>query len=203
MTRTMQIAALAVLMAVAVGCPPPKPPVQVTPGALAGVNQLDFLGVDFSRARFYDPNFIQEDVVNGKMPSWNRKVLEDIITKYAIPVQFDIETAETRNKKVGKDAFSMTPVAPGGTPSQAQVQEWLKPYVGKTKKGYGYVIFADTLSKPNVTATSVVFERANGRVIMLDQQTAEAGGFGVHNFYLNGLKAIAKRDQAAINAMVK
>ena len=55
------------------------------------------------------------------------------------------------------------------------------------------MIVAEEISKVQGVWTHIIlFDRSTGSIIAAEQLNTEPGGFGVHNFYLNGLKDAAK-----------
>jgi len=203
------MAATAILTITAAGCAGMRHPqakaMIARPGILTRGETLQYLGVDFSRCSFFDPYFQYMDVAKSKVPSWNQRTLEDISLKFPMPVAPDLTVSEKQNAKVPEAAFkTMAPDPAKWALSDAVVHEEIAPYVGKKNSGHGLLFIAEQLSKPvGVNAHYVVFDRKTGEIILLDQMTGEAGGFGIHNYYLNGLKAVAAKAQKEISTLVQ
>lgn len=199
--------AMAIVMAVA-GCAnmrqQPKAMI-ARPGVLTRSETLQYLGVDFSRCVFFDPYFQYNDVAKSKVPSWSQRALEDISIKFPMPVTPDLAITEKRNAKIPESAFKTMAADPGKWAlNDTVVHEEIAPWVSKKNSGHGLLIVAEQLSKPvGVVAHYVVFDRKTGEIILLDQLTADCSGFGIHNYYLNGLKAVAARALKEITALVQ
>jgi hypothetical protein len=175
-------------------------------GVLTRGETLTYAGVDFTRTVFYDPQYFRyDDVAHGKIPSWNQHTLEDIQGQFPMPVTADLAVSEKLDKKVNERAFVTTPPdAAKWALTDSVVMQELAPYVDKKQSGHALLIVAEQLSKPSgVIAHYVVFDRRNGEIVLLDQVTGEASGFGVHNYYLNGLKDVANHARKSIAALVR
>jgi len=203
------VAATAISMMMVAGCanmrhPQPKALI-ARPGILTHGETLQYLGVDFSRTSFFDPYFQYSDVAKGKVPSWSQRTLEDISLKFPMPISVDLSVSEKHNAKIAESAFKTIAPDPGKWAlNDSVVREEIAPYTGKKLSGHGFLIVAEQLSKPvGVIAHYVVFDRKSGEIILLDQVQAEAGGFGIHNYYLNGLKGVAAKAQKEISAITQ
>ena len=203
--RTAVVVALVVVVAGCAGMRAKPKAMIAREGALTRGETLQYLGVDFSRAVFYDPYLRYDDTVHGKIPSWSQHALEDEAVKFPLPLTNDFTTSEQLNKKVAEKAFvTTTPDAAKLALSDSVLQKELAPYVDKKKSGHALLIVCEQISKPaGVVAHYAVFDRRSGEVVLLDQVVGEAGGFGPHNYYLNGLKAVATHARKNIDALVR
>lgn len=205
--RAMAATAISVMMVT--GCAnmrhPPAKALIARPGILSHGETLQYLGVDFSRTAFFDPYFEYMDVAKHKVPSWSQRALEDISLKFPMPLAPDLSVSEKQNAKIPESAFKTMAPDPGKWAlNDMVVRQEIAPWVGKKLSGHGLLIVAEQLSKPvGVVAHYVVFNRKSGEIILLDQMTAEAGGFGIHNYYLNGLKGVAAKAQKEITAITQ
>ncbi|MBI3770609.1 MAG: hypothetical protein HY271_19235 [Deltaproteobacteria bacterium] len=203
-TRTMVTLALVVAVA---GCAlRAKPKAMISrEGILTHGETLTYVGVDFSRTVFYDQYFQFADVAHGKIQSWNQRALEDIQGQFPMPVTSDLAVSDKLNNKVSERAFVTTPPDPAKWAlTDSVVHQEITPWVDKKQSGHALLIVAEQLSKPSgVVAHYVVFDRRSGEIVLLDQLTGNAGGFGIHNYYLNGLKDVANHARKAIAALVR
>lgn len=174
-------------------------------GVLTHAETLTYVGVDFSRTVFYDEYFRFDDVAHGKVQSWNQRALEDIQGQFPMPVANDLAVSEKVNKKIAEKAFVTAPPDPAKWAlTDASVRQEIAPWVDKKQSGHALLIVAEQLSKPSgVVAHYVVFDRRSGEIVLLDQMTGKAGGFGIHNYYLNGLKDVANHARKEITALVR
>jgi hypothetical protein len=194
--------ALACLAVAACAATAPKPMV-ARPGGLAAGDTLDYLGVNFATATFYDPAFEYQDLVRGKIPSWNARALEDIVNEFATPIRADVAISAEINEGVREEALLTSPSTVGPRAlDESIVQQEIRPYVGPKHSGHGLLLVAEQLVKPYGVAHYVVFDRNTGAIVLLGQVKAEAGGFGPHNYYLNALKTVAEEARRAVNATV-
>ncbi len=201
--------ATAVAMMAVAGCagmrhPQPKALI-ARPGILTHGETLQYLGVDFSRAAFFDTHFQYTDVAKSKVPSWSQYALSDPSLKFPMPVTPDLATSDKLNAKIPESAFKiMPPDSNKWALNDGTIHEEIAPYVGKKNSGHGLLFVAEQVSKPvGVVAHYVVFDRKTGEVILLDQMVAEAGGFGIHEYYLSALKEIAAKAQKEITAITQ
>jgi hypothetical protein len=202
------MAAMTILLAVA-ACgnmrrQPPKAMI-ARPGALSHGETLEYLGVDFSRCVFFDQYFTYDDVAKSKVQNWSRHTLDDISAKFPMPLDPDLTVSDKRNAKIPESAFKILAPDPGKWAlNDSIVHDEIAPYVSKKNSGHGLLFVAEQLSKPiGVVAHYVVFDRKTGEIILLDQTTEEAGGFGIFQYYLSGLKGVAARAQKEITALVQ
>jgi hypothetical protein len=196
----MAIAAAGLVAACAATAPKPM---VARPGGLAAGDTVDYLGVNFATATFYDPAFDYQDLVRSKIPSWNARALEDIVSEFATPIRADVAISAEINEGVREAALLTSPstVAPRVL-DESMVQQEIRPYVGPKHSGHGLLLVAEQLVKPYGVAHYVVFDRSTGEIVLLGQVKAEAGGFGPHNYYLNALKGVAAEARSAVNALV-
>jgi hypothetical protein len=201
------MAAMAIVVAVA-GCAgmhrqPPKAMI-ARPGVLSHSETLEYLGVDFSHCVFFDQYFTYDDVAKSKVPNWSRHTLDDVSAKFPMPLDPDLTVSDKQNAKITESAFKILAPGPGQLAlNDAIVHGEIAPYVNKKNSGHGLLFVAEQVSKPiGVVAHYVIFDRKTGEIILLDQATEEAGGFGIFQYYLSGLKAVAARAQKEISALV-
>jgi len=207
-TRVARLAAAtAVSMMMVAGCanmrhPQPKALI-ARPGVLTHGETLQYLGVDFSRAAFFDVHFQYADVAKTKVQSWSQYALSE--AQFPMPVNADLAITDKANSKIPESAFKVTAPEPGKWPlNDSVVRGEIAPYIGKKNSGHALLIVAEQVSKPvGVNAHYVVFDRKSGEIVLLDQMTAEAGGFGIYEYYLSALKAVAAKAQKEISAITQ
>ena len=204
--RTAMVVGIAILVAGA-GCASMRKPHSLVArdGVLTRGETLTYVGVDFSRAVFFDTYFQVDDTVKGKIPSWSQHALDDISGGFPMPVASDLSVSDSLNKKVTARAFPQTAPDAAKMPlTDAAVGNELAPYLAPRNAGHALLIVAEQITKPSgVIAHYVVFDRRSGEIILLDQVTGEVGGFGVHNYYLNGLKDVANHARRGIAAITR
>ena len=174
-------------------------------GVLTRGETLQYVGVDFRRTVFFDPYLKYDDAVHGKIPSWSSHALEDASLKFPMPLSTDFGIVDDLNKKVSEKQFVTIAPDPAKWPlNDDAVRKEIAPWVGKKQSGHALLIVAEQLSKPSgVVAHYVVFDRATGEIVILDQMVGKVGGFGPHNFYLNGLKDVAGHARDTIASLVR
>ncbi len=200
------LGAMAIVMTAAGCAMHAKPKAMISrEGILTRGETLTYVGVDFSRTVFYDQYFTFDDVAHGKIPSWNQRPFEDIQAEFPMPLTADLAVSEKINKKVNERAFVTTAPDPAKWAlTDTVVHQEIAPYLDKKQSGHALLIVAEQLSKPSgVVAHYVVFDRRSGEIVLLDQLSGDAGGFGIHNYYLNGLKDVAKHARKEIAALVR
>jgi len=203
------VAATAISVVMVTGCAnmrhPPAKALIARPGILSHGETLQYLGVDFSRAAFFDTHFQYADVAKSKVPSWSQYALSDPGLKFPMPVTAELAVSEKMNAKIPESAFKVMAPDPGKWAlNDSVIREEIAPYVGKKNSGHGFLIVAEQVSKPvGVGAHYVVFDRKSGEIILLDQTVGEAGGFGIHEYYLSALKQIAAKAQTEITAITQ
>jgi hypothetical protein len=122
-----------------------------------------------------------------------------------MPVASDLSVSDALNKKVTHRAFPQAPPDAAKMPlTDAAVRNELVPYLAPRNSGHALLIVAEQITKPSgVIAHYVVFHRQSGDIVLLDQVTGEVGGFGVHSYYLNGLKDVANHARRAVAAITR
>lgn len=170
-------------------------------GSLAGVNEIVYVGSDYSGAVFYDPYIEYNDLVNSKIPSWNRRALEDVLLEAPVRINSDLDVSTERNKTIESSAVLMGPTTPAPKTLNLDVlRQEISPYVSASKSGTALLFVVESVIKDyGFISHFVVFNRANGEVILWDQGMTQPGGFGVHNYYLNALKEQVENAMSAIN----
>jgi hypothetical protein len=173
---------------------------------LVATEPLYYLGVDFTHATLYDPSFQYGDLVNGKIPSWSRRTLEDLIEAedFRMPIESDLATSAARNTTVKTAALLDHPASDQpGELDRATVRKEITPYVDERHHGYALLFIVEQISKPTVLAHYLVFDRRDGEIILMQRAMGRTSGFGPHDFYLNGLKDVADKACRNVNALVR
>ncbi len=174
-----------------------------------------FVGVDFSRASFYDEHLLKgramtehgwdeptTDLVQNKIPSWNRECaifFGEAPSSVGWPHEMDVDlgTSDQINKGIAVTAVKWGPPPvsdlPALTPELLSAE--VKPYLSPDSHGeLGALLFVDQISKPvGAIAQFIVFDRATGQVLMAKRYETKASGFGLRNYYLNALKDALKK----------
>jgi hypothetical protein len=207
--RVTRVAVAMVLVAAVAGCSGMrggKPKAMVArEGVLSRGETLQYVGVDFRRTTFFDPYLRYDDAVHGKIPSWSSHAMEEASLKFPMPLSTDFAVVDELNKKVTEKQFVTIAPDPAKWPlTDDVVRKEIAPWVGRKNSGHALLIVAEQLSKPTgVVAHYVVFDRATGEIVLLDQMVGKVGGFGPHNFYLNGLKDVAGHARDTIASLVR
>jgi hypothetical protein len=169
-----------------------------------------FVGVDFTHASFYDEHLLKaraatrsgedpvHDLLDAKIPSWNREsaiFFGEMAGKYGMAGDVDLSTSEELNKGVGAGAVRWSP--PPRSSASALTPELLaaevKPYIKADAAGTGILVVVDQVNKKyGVIAQVIAFECVTGRIIHAERLIGKASGFGLRNYYLNGLKHLIK-----------
>jgi hypothetical protein len=169
-----------------------------------------FVGVDFTHASFYDEHLLSthgmtqshedpiHDLLDAKIPSWNREsaiFFGELAPKYGMAGDVDLSTSEELNKGVGAGAvkWSAPPRSSASALTPELLQTEVKPYIKADAADTGILVVVDQVNKKyGVIAQVIAFERSTGRIIYAERLNGSASGFGLRNYYLNGLKRVIK-----------
>ena len=175
------------------------------PGALTNVDQLTYLGADFTKAEFHGPHLNHARLVDGMLVSWSMRALEPVLHDFSIPITHDLALSEERNRSVAAEQVH-SKLPPSGLHDRLLAKPTDKQWAAEVVKdytdeegGYALLFVVEAVAKgTGMAAHWVVFNRASGDILLADRAVRDPSGIGVHNFYLNALKRIAKMTAESI-----
>ena len=182
--------------------------------AAGGSGKVVFFGADFSRAAFYDEHLVKEramtehgwdepttDLVQNKIPSWNRECaifFGQASASVGWPHEMDVDLGESDqiNKGIAVTAVKWGPPPRSDIPALTPevLSSEVKPYLSPDSQDLGALLFVDQISKPvGAIVQFIVFDRADGKILLAKRYETKASGFGLRNYYLNALKDALKK----------
>ena len=186
------------------------PAVAILAATVLSPSRIVFLGTDFSHATFYDEHLVKEksfkgedpvsDLTESKVPDWNHQTaiyFADEAPDFGWKnPEVDLGQSTIANKTVTTNAIKT--VAPAKTAVSQLTPELLSSevenYVAKGSDEMGFLVMVDQINKRHgVIIHCILFNRGTGEVLFAERTTGNPGGYGIRNYYLNGLKPAIKK----------
>ncbi len=184
------------LVSVAISCAQNSKPVFES-------DKLIWYGIDFTQAKFYGVKEASEkELVETFIPNWSRATvyetdkfpLRSIFQK--LDVYFEPSVVDSRNKSIDPTAIKS-----GGevllTPSA--IEKIISTYKPSSRRppGLGAVLIIESFDKKKETAAGWIafFDIASSKLYFTKRVTGEAGGGGLHGYWLGGLIRLMNKVQ--------
>ena len=175
---------------------------------IKGSQEITWLGLDFSQARFIGDAAQWKDVgeiTDGQMrdkyiPAWNDLFLNEQkkydVAKYVDreSVHYAVEvTGKANNKKYPKTIFSDDPEDYNRL-QEADITKQVKAYDFQGKSGVGLLFFIEGMSKGKIQAVAWVtfVDMKTKAVLQTKRITGKPGGVGFRNYWGNAFLNILK-----------
>ena len=175
-------------------------PLFVAKESMRQVNQLTYLGVDFSHAGFADPWFTEERLYK-RVYKWSEQTMKVEHKYFDFFITSDLKISDRRNEEIRDSDIRAWPamLEPFNLTTET-VEAEVRPYL---KKGAGVallIVVEDMVKKYGIAAHYIVFNRGTGEILLTDQIIEKPRGFIPHIAYLKALRKVARHARKVINA---
>lgn len=181
-------------------------------GASAQADDITWLGLDFSQAKFIGPatqykdagELTEEDFRDKYTVAWNRLYIDEQ-KKYNVAemvhrstVKYALEVTAKANAKIKKDVFGASP-NDFKTLDEKKIGDLVSHYDFQGKTGSGVLFFVEGMSKGEGQAGAWVtlVDMKTKKVLFTTFKTGKAGGFGFRNYWAKSWVNIMKEARSS------
>lgn len=158
-------------------------------------NPITWLGFDFSLAYINAPDITPSDLVNRYAPDWN-----DIIFRERDKFRPLIKVFHRSNALVHTDEINQrnSSLSIDFTKQQSLDRDTIKNIIKyfdlNSKSGLAAVVFIDKIDKETnrINGKLAIFDMKTKKLLLLKKIDGKGSGFGVRNFWANGLNEMLK-----------